>query len=151
MKAITLWQPWATWIAWGWKTIETRRHNRLASLVGQRIAIHAGKRWHEEAFEIAQRWLSADREIDTRLIRRFSHGDNPGLAPANMTGIVCTGLVLAAGIVGAGDSEAAMCDCSGNDLFGLVLDEIRAFDTPIPATGHQGIWEWNPPGSVPAI
>ena len=40
---ITLYQPWATWIMRGWKTIETRTHSRFACLRGQTILIHAGK------------------------------------------------------------------------------------------------------------
>lgn len=42
MKAITLWQPWATLIAIGAKRIETRNWRAPASLNGQWIAIHAG-------------------------------------------------------------------------------------------------------------
>jgi predicted transcriptional regulator len=42
MKVITLWQPWASFIALGWKTIETRTHDRFKNLVCERIAIHAG-------------------------------------------------------------------------------------------------------------
>lgn len=44
MKAISLWQPWASLIAAGVKTIETRSWAPPASLIGQRIAIHAAKR-----------------------------------------------------------------------------------------------------------
>src|SRR5689334_13020773 len=39
---ITLYQPWATWIMRGWKTIETRTHNKFSRLEGKRILIHAG-------------------------------------------------------------------------------------------------------------
>jgi len=42
MKAITLHQPWATLIALNVKRIETRSWRAPASLIGQRIAIHAG-------------------------------------------------------------------------------------------------------------
>ena len=43
MKALTIWQPWASLIAEGAKTIETRSWSAPASLIGQRIAIHAAK------------------------------------------------------------------------------------------------------------
>ena len=43
MKAITLHQPWASLIAHGVKTIETRSWAPPRRLIGQRIAIHAGK------------------------------------------------------------------------------------------------------------
>ena len=44
---LTLYQPWATFIADGLKTIETRTHNRFTSLYGKTILIHAGQqtRW----------------------------------------------------------------------------------------------------------
>lgn len=44
MKALTLWQPWASLIALGHKTIETRSWPARKSLIGQRIAIHAATR-----------------------------------------------------------------------------------------------------------
>ena len=44
MYAITLHQPWALLIALGIKTVETRSWPAPARLVGQRIAVHAGRR-----------------------------------------------------------------------------------------------------------
>ena len=44
MKSLTLHQPWASLIAHGVKSIETRSWAPPQSLVGQRIAIHAGKK-----------------------------------------------------------------------------------------------------------
>jgi hypothetical protein len=43
MKALTLHQPWASLIALGVKTIETRSWACPPSLIGQPLAIHAGK------------------------------------------------------------------------------------------------------------
>ena len=54
MKAITLHQPWATLIADGAKTIETRSWRPPQTLIGQRIVIHAGKRL------VANHWSVAD-------------------------------------------------------------------------------------------
>ena len=44
MKALTLYQPWASLIAHGVKTIETRSWAPPRRLIGQRIAIHAGRK-----------------------------------------------------------------------------------------------------------
>lgn len=45
MKAISLWQPWASlWVA-GIKRCETRSWPFPAALFGQPIAVHAAKRW----------------------------------------------------------------------------------------------------------
>lgn len=43
MKALPLWQPWASLVAVGAKRVETRHWPAPWSLVGQRIAIHATK------------------------------------------------------------------------------------------------------------
>lgn len=44
MRALTIWQPWATLIAHGLKRYEFRRYRTPWRLVGQPIAIHAGAR-----------------------------------------------------------------------------------------------------------
>ena len=43
MKTISLWQPYASLIAAGEKTIETRGWAPPKGVMGQRIAIHAAK------------------------------------------------------------------------------------------------------------
>lgn len=48
VKAISLWQPWASAIARGYKHFETRSWSPPAALIGQEIAIHASKRWTKE-------------------------------------------------------------------------------------------------------
>ena len=48
MKAISLWQPWATLIAIKAKQIETRSWHPGEGMIGKRIAIHAAKRWTQE-------------------------------------------------------------------------------------------------------
>jgi hypothetical protein len=45
VTALTLWQPWASLIAEGVKTIETRSWPAPAELIGQHIAIHAGQKF----------------------------------------------------------------------------------------------------------
>jgi hypothetical protein len=44
MKVLTVWQPWASLIAIGAKPYEFRSHRAPKTLIGQRIAIHAGAR-----------------------------------------------------------------------------------------------------------
>lgn len=46
MRCMTLWQPWASLVAEGIKTVETRgRAHPWRRAVGERIAIHAAARW----------------------------------------------------------------------------------------------------------
>lgn len=78
MQAITLWQPWATLIALGVKTFETRSWAFPDHLVGQQIAIHAAKRAPTAdeqdvgRFRCAKhhgKWHVFDTEGDTTMIR----------------------------------------------------------------------------------
>lgn len=54
MKAISLWQPWASLIACGTKPYETRDWAPPRDLIGQTIAIHAAKKVDAEAKLLAQ-------------------------------------------------------------------------------------------------
>lgn len=54
MKAISLWQPWASLIACGAKPYETRSWAPPRELIGQSIAIHAAKKIDKEAALFAE-------------------------------------------------------------------------------------------------
>jgi len=47
--ALTLWRPWAWSVAAGLKRIENRGWKPPASLIGKRLAIHAGEKWDPDA------------------------------------------------------------------------------------------------------
>lgn len=72
MKALTLHQPHATLIALGAKPWETRSWGAPTSLIGQRLAIHAGKRLDAEAIHDGSRVSQAlgKLAIDTGLLPR---------------------------------------------------------------------------------
>ena len=67
MRALTLWQPWASAVAVGLKSIETRSWPAPASLIGERLAIHAAARTYgvnHELAEVARSWgLEAWRRL----------------------------------------------------------------------------------------
>ena len=134
MKIITLWQPWASFIAWGWKTIETRTHDRFKSLVGERIGIHAGNNWDKNWRELAAPYLIQMQIDEVGLLKSaFDLGYCKGE-------IICTAKVEKAHWLlheWRFDSQA-LCECD-NDLFGLFLTDIMQIE-PIPAKGKQGIW-----------
>lgn len=54
MKAISLWQPWASLIACGAKPYETRHWAPPRELIGQTIAIHAAKKIDKDAKSMAE-------------------------------------------------------------------------------------------------
>lgn len=129
MKAITLHQPWASMIAWGWKTIETRTHRRFRGLCGSRIAIHAGATWDAEARNIARPYLSlAQREMLDR---------KPAALPRKA--IVATAVVCAVRAMQWADRLTALCPVEMGRV-SYILRRIRRVDPPIACPGHQGIW-----------
>lgn len=114
----------------GWKTIETRRHNRFRSLVGQTIVIHAAQQWDQSAYgEVMQEgWLSyaqLNRSDDFKLLRGVLLGTVKVISSRNLT---------------PEDSEAALIECQ-TSRYGLFLVEPKLFANPIPCKGHQGIFE----------
>ncbi len=150
MRAITLWQPWASLIAEGHKTIETRTHNRFRCLVGQRIAIHAAKRFDGIGCDVIRRNAAfGGKELPEELLLLLKNRDESAW-PYGV--VLCTVLVggarwftpsadsIEAGIEQRLSAEA-LSPVSGQ--FGLLLYDVKLIVPPVRARGHQGIWEWN--------
>lgn len=132
IDCISMWQPWAMWTALGWKTAETRRHNRLACLAQRkrRIAIHAANKWDPDWKEKARPFLTNDQLDETVSAQLYD------IWPRKA--IICTVFPDEHRRLVWSDSNQALCECGYNDLFGLILEDIELFD-PIPWKGHQGI------------
>lgn len=131
LPCITLWQPWASWIAWGLKTIETRRHDRLRCLLGREIGIHAGERYDPTATRIARRYAE-EGALDERPDRPWSlyYGG----------GIVARAFVAGFRQLTDADSKAALFPCHQGDRWGLVLEGVEELRPYIVAKGKQGVW-----------
>ena len=148
MKAITLWQPWASWVAWGWKTVETRIHNRFRSLAGERIAIHAGRHWDGNALKVAQLYMHAGQVARHFEIIESAERDYPCgaiVALATVTDADWNPATTSWASRHSFDVEAL---CPTYRMFCLHLDEVVALQQPISIRGHQGLWHWNPEGGV---
>lgn len=65
MKALTLHQPWATLIAVGAKTIETRSWPAPRTLIGERFAIHAAKRHPDWGLNLGRAWQIRPRRWES--------------------------------------------------------------------------------------
>ena len=136
MKAISLWQPWATFVALKWKTIETRDHDKFKKLVGQRIAIHSARKIDHAAM------------LSTEKYRDMSVLDIRGLvacACENKGKILCTATVFLAQWEGPCSicleedmEQRAMCDVKGKFL--LFLEDIERVYPAVPFPGRQGIF-----------
>lgn len=141
MKAITLWQPWATLIAIGQKRIETRswstKHRGL-------IAIHAAK-WEPSR--------SPDRCDDVT----FAATGAPFAAVLTAAGIhvsdLASGAIVAvATLTGIAKTEDIVQWSQGllkheiefgnytSGRFGWVLQDLVRLPEPVPCRGFQRLW-----------
>jgi hypothetical protein len=140
LPTITLWEPWASWIAWGWKRIESRTHERLAALAGQRILIHAGKTWHAEAFDLARPYLTAAQLDYTRFELQAKRG-------ATTAGRIVAGCrVTAHRALTEDDSPLVLCPAEG--MFGLELAKVHRPDRILTVRGDRGIWRCTVPDDM---
>jgi hypothetical protein len=138
MRAMSLYQPWAEWVALGLKEIETRTHDRFRGLVGERIAIHAGKRFDKLAMEAALPWMVYRSEWKLELLAAAKISQRA----ENRGAIICTARVYRAGWLSQQrvSSVASLIDCERVQRFGLYLDEVRRLPRPVPFRGRQGIF-----------
>ena len=157
MKALTLYQPWASLIACGVKTIETRS---WATNYRGPIAIHAAKTvpraWEQQANALFDRFKDALRRV--ALPQLLDNGSYDLLLPAGA--VVAVADLWACGEYNPtiGDLElptrdrgdfAAFVKIHENDRltgnfgrgrFGWLLRKVRALDLPIACRGMQGLW-----------
>jgi predicted transcriptional regulator len=126
---ISLWEPWASFVMRGWKTIETRTHDRFRSLEGRTIGVHATKKWDPDYLLKANAFMNADQFEAVKDIRR-----------KHCQAILGTARVQTVRVLSPSDSFAAMYECASRIRFGLVLRDVKVFARPVLCTGHQGIW-----------
>ena len=125
MRALTLWQPWASIVASGVKLIENRPWAPPAKLLGERIAIHAGMRW--------------DQPSDDKYMELRWPGD-----PVYLRGEVPQGAVIAtARVERFARSVSEIPDDQHRWFFGpfcWVLADVNALERPIECPGRQRVW-----------
>ncbi len=155
MYAITLHQPWASLIALGLKTVETRSWPAPERLIGQTIAVHAAQRMARRPEAPIEEALLAGVGSDWR--RTIPTG--AVLATARLTGLArveCVDLATGQAVhdgrteVGyAADLGQTRIDPWGD--FGpgrwlWFLADVRPLPEPVPAIGRQSFWHWDVDG-----
>lgn len=141
MMALTLHRPWAWAVVHADKRVENRTWRPPPSIIGQRIAIHAGKKWDEDAARLVGNVCGLD-----------------GLPPESRDeGIVGTARVV--GVVEVNRSGPARMALTAGEWnlwpvvnriwfsgpIGWLLNDVRALPMPIPVRGRQGLWSVPPP------
>ena len=151
MYAITLHQPWASLITLGIKTVETRSWPAPARLVGQTIAIHAGKR------VVRQPGGHIEGELRARLGGDWRRAIPAGavLATATLAGMArVVDVDLRAGCavhdrntevgcaLGVGRTRIDPWGDFSPGRWLWFLSDVWALPDPPPAIGHQSFWRW---------
>jgi activating signal cointegrator 1 len=149
MKTITLTQPWASLVAFGYKHIETRSWR--TSYRGP-LAIHAAKGFPADA-----RDLCSSAMVRHALGPHFGGVDSGALAKelplgavvARSTMVDCLPTVSDICLSGVfedyPDLDTETERAFGNydpGRFGFVLEEVKRIIVPVPARGSLGLWEW---------
>lgn len=140
MRALTLKRPWPYVILRCGKMVENRPWKPWPVVMGQRIAIHAGKGWDPSAeqylpFGVWPAAVEAEGIVGTAIVegyvRKLSMDlDIEGSVPSAWGTPFCV-TKRATEIV--------------NDKFffgpyGWVLKDVRELVSPIPCSGKQGLW-----------
>ena len=136
MKALTIWQPWASLIAAGVKVNETRSWTPPYALIGETIAIHAAARPVLRPSEYSPVLLTI--VLDTFGVGPWLLPRGAVIATARLTLVVRTEEIR---------NPDALGDYSPG-RFAWLLEEIVPID-PVPARGYQRFWEWDGPTLCP--
>ena len=149
VKAISLWQPWASLVAVGAKKIETRSWS--TNYRGP-LAIHAAKKWNLELSSMLAMWHVQNglaplvgKPLD--LSRELWSGVKEEHLPRGAVIAICK-------LVDCIPTDDLTQKQIGTDKpfgdfslgrFGWLLEDVQLLPEPIPETGHQGLWNWTPP------
>lgn len=125
MRAISLWQPWATAIAYGTKKIETRH---WSTTYRGPLAIHAAKRWDRQ-----QREFAGVEQMMLRLPKEMPLG-----------AIIATCLLYH--IRPTAELDPTISDIErlygdyAQGRYGWLFTEVRVLREPVPFKGAQGFF-----------
>lgn len=142
MKAITLYQPYASLVACGAKTVETRSWHTWYT---GPLAIHAAQT--ESYLFLA----TAPGRFRDALIAAGVDADNlptgAVLATCNLRACVQIVNQSIVDVLAVSDDELHFGDWT-LDRYAWVLSNVQVLMKPIPAQGRQRIWDWDPPAHL---
>lgn len=143
MRAITIWQPWASLLMSGRKMYETRSWG--TSFRGP-IAIHAAKRPVRQTLDSLAAGQWKEREVILDCIKRLFPA--PGeLEQLPVGAIIGTATLARCNLIDwdflpkLTPMEMALGDFTPG-RYAWEFTDIVAVDPPVPASGMRGLWEW---------
>jgi len=147
MKALTIWQPFASLIMIGAKPFEFRTWDyrlRHPDVVDQRIVIHASVRpiRPPEVFEILQRIQRKDgtlrNDVAMPLLERL-------LSAHKCEGVLELGAALGTAVIGrprkfGGSFAIPAANKTVESMWAWPLGDVKKWHEPVPMNGAQGFW-----------
>ncbi|MFZ5688643.1 MAG: ASCH domain-containing protein [Bacillota bacterium] len=136
MKAITLWQPWASLVAIGSKKIETRS---WATKYRGPLAIHAAAKTPGDSI------IACFHEPFATVLKNagFVRGKNISL-PCGVVIATCRLVdcvtITPEFVATLSEQERAFGDYT-QGRYAWILDNVRRLERPVPANGRQRLWE----------
>lgn len=138
MKAISLWQPWATlWV------VQAKRNETRSWATGYKgpLAVHAAKRWTEAEVRLAmmqEPFRTTLRDLGYEYFSLLPRGAIIGVCD----GVVCRPVQDALAEIAP---ERRFLETAFGDFtrgrFAWLPTNMRALKTPIPCRGFQQLWD----------
>jgi len=139
--AISIWQPYASLLAFGEKRYETRSWAAPSKVIGMDVVIHAAK--SEESL-----YMCSAPHFTQALWR---HGIDETIQ-LPLGAALCVATLVAVyktdDLRNLSISEKSFGDFTPG-RYAWWFDNIRLFARPFPCRGQQGLWQWS--GFLPAL
>jgi len=152
VKALTLWPEWLPTITHLDKRIENRDWFPPKGLIGQRFALHAGSQLgggSRHRVEWVER-TALEAGWGVRILLHETASRFAFFRPATSRTVpIHLGCVVASAVLDR--AERGPADPARWAMEGAVhwhLRDVEVLETPIPAKGRQGLWNWEPPADT---
>lgn len=141
IKTLTLWQPWASLMAEGYKTVETRSWKTDYRGL---LAIHAAKKNGEKSQDMVELIALGNEHVPVPL-EEMPYG--AVVCVVNLVAIVPTQEVI---WLHPESLPAYEFDYGDYSLgrYAWITKQVYKFAEPVPAIGRQGLWDWEAPDTV---
>lgn len=152
IRALTLWQPWATLLAHGRKRIETRSWQPRWVKTPFYMAVHAATYWSGalEGMTCMEPFRSELALCGVREIKRLPRSAVVGVVrvwQCVTTSEVAESVKLRGLLT---EKEAKFGDYTPG-RWAWICDQFFPFPEPVSASGQRGVWEWTPPEGLAAM
>lgn len=161
MKAISLWQPWASLVSTGAKRIETRG---WPTTYRGPLAICAAKRIvKQDMLFLLSQW-GFQFGLAPLIGKDFNYAGWPGVSLNDMPYGKAVAIAVLAGClpvekITIGELESKSCAKFNESLFGdysngrygWILEDIKRIKNPFPVIGRQGFFEVDVPERIELI